>query len=265
MNALEQLRAAEVRGIALILAGVGTSDAARDFARSWLGDLEGHPDFVELRKTQKTVIQVKEVRETLQSFHLRPARAPVRILWIQADDLNDEGMNTLLKTLEEPPPYGIVILEAVRPMSIPPTVRSRCRTIRFAPRARQDVEAWLERERKVPTLRARLISALADGSRTRAEALATAWDELRPDRLPPGGDVAWTLALWGRAVSAALRVRAGTSPEAAAPWLAGGALDVLTALDEDRLVDLLDRITSAQTQIAQNVKPELALDAVGLP
>jgi len=50
-----------------------------------------------------------------------------------ADDLNQEGANALLKTLEEPPPRAILILIGTSAAKQLPTIRSRCKVIRFFP------------------------------------------------------------------------------------------------------------------------------------
>ncbi len=50
-----------------------------------------------------------------------------------ADYLNAEGANALLKTLEEPPPRSVLILIGTSPAKQLPTIRSRCQLIRFRP------------------------------------------------------------------------------------------------------------------------------------
>ncbi|MDX1946565.1 MAG: DNA polymerase III subunit [Pirellulaceae bacterium] len=60
-----------------------------------------------------------------------------------ADYLNKEGANCLLKTLEEPPPKSILILIGTSEQRQLPTIRSRCQIVRFAPLAADDVAAIL--------------------------------------------------------------------------------------------------------------------------
>jgi DNA polymerase-3 subunit delta' len=50
-----------------------------------------------------------------------------------ADFLNAEGANCLLKTLEEPPPQSVLILIGTSPARQLPTIRSRCQLVRFQP------------------------------------------------------------------------------------------------------------------------------------
>ena len=60
-----------------------------------------------------------------------------------ADALNRNGVNALLKTIEEPPPQSYVLLVAERPLALPATLRSRCQQLRFAIPAAPQARAWL--------------------------------------------------------------------------------------------------------------------------
>jgi DNA polymerase III subunit delta' len=51
----------------------------------------------------------------------------------RADTMNDEAANTLLKTLEEPPSYVVLLLLSDRPSQVLPTISSRCQPVRFDP------------------------------------------------------------------------------------------------------------------------------------
>ncbi len=63
-----------------------------------------------------------------------------------ADYLNPEGANSLLKTLEEPPPGSILILIGTSPAKQLPTIRSRCQVVRFGPLGQETVAGLLLRE-----------------------------------------------------------------------------------------------------------------------
>ena len=63
-----------------------------------------------------------------------------------ADFLNPEGANSLLKTLEEPPPSSVLILVGTSPAKQLPTIRSRCQLIRFRPLSSATVAELLERQ-----------------------------------------------------------------------------------------------------------------------
>ncbi|MFM2095944.1 MAG: polymerase subunit tau [Planctomycetota bacterium] len=75
------------------------------------------------------------MREGLcHNLSLKPFRGGRKIAIIDdADYLNPEGANCLLKTLEEPPPRSVLILIGTSPQRQLPTIRSRCQIIRFRP------------------------------------------------------------------------------------------------------------------------------------
>ncbi len=86
-----------------------------------------------------------------------------------ADFMNVEGANSLLKTLEEPPPRSVLILVGTTPAKQLPTIRSRCRIIRFDPLSEDAVADLLLRRGHVSDSdEARKLAQLADGSVGRA-------------------------------------------------------------------------------------------------
>src|SRR3546814_13903369 len=67
-----------------------------------------------------------------------------RVIIVDAvDDLETDGANALLKTLEEPPAKTLFLLVSHSPGRLLPTIRSRCRTLRFQPVARDAMTTWL--------------------------------------------------------------------------------------------------------------------------
>jgi len=86
-----------------------------------------------------------------------------------ADYLNKEGANCLLKTLEEPPPKSVLILIGTSLQRQLPTIRSRCQVVRFQPLATGDVAALLtERGLCDDSALARQAAAHSEGSLERA-------------------------------------------------------------------------------------------------
>jgi DNA polymerase III subunit delta' len=77
-----------------------------------------------------------------------------------ADTLNQEGANCLLKTLEEPPPGAVILLLATSLQKQLPTIRSRCQVVQFAPLTREQVTRILTDQDLVAA--PALIPALAD-------------------------------------------------------------------------------------------------------
>ena len=64
-----------------------------------------------------------------------------------ADDLNVNAANAILKTLEEPPPHGVLLMISHSPGRLLPTIRSRCRRLAFQPLPIEEAAAFV-RERE---------------------------------------------------------------------------------------------------------------------
>jgi len=108
-----------------------------------------HPDLLVLQrdpedgKTRRN-IPVEEARDLSEFFSKSPASAPYRVAIIDAaDDLNTGAANALLKTLEEPPPRGVIFLLATSPGALLPTIRSRCRRLAIRMPAREVAAPWV--------------------------------------------------------------------------------------------------------------------------
>ncbi|MEL6487080.1 MAG: DNA polymerase III subunit delta', partial [Pseudomonadota bacterium] len=76
--------------------------------------------------------RVREIRAMQRRLTTRPTLGSKRVIIINpADEMNKEAANALLKSLEEPPQGTFFILVAHRPSRLLPTIRSRCRVLRF--------------------------------------------------------------------------------------------------------------------------------------
>jgi DNA polymerase-3 subunit delta' len=117
-------------------AGVGKRELARRFAAELLGDHArvergSHPDLYVLEPLGEQ-IRIDDVRELRRDLHMRPFEAARRVyLVFDADSLNEDAADALLKDLEEPPPYAVVVLVAERLGPLPETIRSRCQLVPF--------------------------------------------------------------------------------------------------------------------------------------
>jgi len=141
-------------------------DKTKDqFKRVFFG---GHSDVGKVI-TYKRNILVDAIRDLEHHAHMTPFEANARFFIIDdADKMNDESSNALLKTLEEPPPTSYIFLITSRPDSLLPTIRSRSQMLRFAPVAKDDIELYLIDERAFSHDEARLAARLSRGSIGRA-------------------------------------------------------------------------------------------------
>lgn len=93
---------------------------------------------------KKQGIVVGVAKNLTDKLNRAPFSAPCKVAIIpEADSLNQDAQNVLLKTLEEPPANTIIILIAEKASEFLPTVLSRCRLIRFAGLSSKTVEAIL--------------------------------------------------------------------------------------------------------------------------
>jgi len=102
-----------------------------------------HAD-VAMVRPYKQIIRVKPMRELEREANFRPFEGVARIFIVEdADYMNDQAANALLKTLEEPPATSHLILTTTNPMALLATIRSRCQIIRFAPIPASEIEKFL--------------------------------------------------------------------------------------------------------------------------
>jgi DNA polymerase III subunit delta' len=161
-------------------AGVGKRRAALAFAAELLGD-EGrverrsHPDLYVLEPLGDQ-IRIDAIRELRHDLHMRPFEADRRVyLVFSAQLLNDEAADALLKDLEEPPPYAVLVLVADELGPLPETIRSRCQLVPFRRLSERAVRDEIgARAPGLPEEEQRALARLAAGRLDRAERLLDA-------------------------------------------------------------------------------------------
>jgi DNA polymerase-3 subunit delta' len=94
-----------------------------------------HPDFAWVEPRGAHEILVDDVRrQVVREIALRPFESSRRVFVIaDAERMNDESQNALLKTLEEPSPFAHLVLVSSAPGRLLPTIPSRCQQVRFGP------------------------------------------------------------------------------------------------------------------------------------
>jgi DNA polymerase III delta' subunit len=135
---------------------------------------------------EKNVLKIEQMRAMKQTAYLKPMVGRKRIFVIdQAEKMNEESANSVLKILEEPPAFTHIILITHNPYLILPTIKSRCQDLSFSQISKQDIEKVLV-ERGQDEEKARIISLLVRGNLKQAMNLD--WDEVQPLR-----EKAWQL------------------------------------------------------------------------
>lgn len=161
-------------------AGVGSLDDPGDPAAAKLVDAGNHPELISLVRQPKDKskdlarnITIDQVRQMIRRLHLSLSLGDWRVVIIDAvDDLETDGANALLKTLEEPPAQTLFLLVSHSPGRLLPTIRSRCRIVRFQPVEHDVMVAWLHEMRPMLDIEeVRAIAAAAGGVPGKALAL----------------------------------------------------------------------------------------------
>src|SRR5205807_2793218 len=117
----------------------------------------------------KQIIRVKPMRELEREANFRPFEGAACVFVVEdADYMNDQAANALLKTLEEPPPTSHLILTTTNPTALLATIRSRCQIIRFAPIASEAIERFLIEKENTSAADAVLLARTSRGSIGRA-------------------------------------------------------------------------------------------------
>jgi DNA polymerase III subunit delta' len=90
-----------------------------------------HPDLYVLEPVGDQ-IRIDDIRELRRDLHMRPFEADRRVYVVHsAETMNEDAADALLKDLEEPPPYAVIVLVADDLGPLPETIRSRCQLVPF--------------------------------------------------------------------------------------------------------------------------------------
>ena len=250
----------------------------------------GHPDVCVVAPDQTGAtprIKIEDIRELESRLIYRPLLAERKFCLIDdADRLTIEAANALLKTLEEPPGFALLILVSSRPFALPATIRSRCQPLRLGALALKETQSALMRLRGLSEQDAQLVAAVTEGRL--GEALATDLTTLReqhnllatltsPKALrsvsailttaetlakgeEPATEILDRLATWIRDIAL---TQLGVPPDRLThPGHDAQLRTLAESADLDQLVDVLQEIDSFQRNATRNLNPQLMLEHV---
>ena len=172
-------------------AGMGRKSIANAFAMTLLCEKGGsepcmmchsckqvmsgnHPDLIYVTHEKPGSIGVDDVREQINdTIMIRPYSSYYKIYIVdEAEKMTVQAQNALLKTIEEPPAYAVVMLLADNPGALLPTISSRCVQLNLKPVGDQLVKDYLMNEMHVPDYQAEVDASLAQGNIGKAERIA---------------------------------------------------------------------------------------------
>jgi len=126
------------------------------------------------------VLTIDQMRKLKHIAYFKPMVGEKRIFIIEnAESMNDEASNSLLKILEEPPLFSHIILITKNPFMIMSTIKSRCQILSFLPISRENIENELV-EKGYERKRARNISLIVQGNME--QALSLEWENVQSKR-----------------------------------------------------------------------------------
>jgi DNA polymerase-3 subunit delta' len=257
--------------------GVGKRLAAEAYAAGLLGcavtELNAHPDFVRAeREEEKKEFTIKKARELMERMRLSSARGGFVVALVdEAERLNIESANALLKAVEEPGPHTVYLFVTQAPERLPATLRSRLVAWRFEPVAVAELVPWLV-ARGIPLADAAFAAEAGAGSPARALAIlenraaytaavktTEAW--LGAVAQGPLGKAVWQLDVLARRVE--------KSDDAEGEWRAelrrGMRLSrALAGNDPGAFVRAGEGLLFAWRQVGSAVSPRLPLEAAAL-
>ncbi|MEG0799268.1 MAG: DNA polymerase III subunit [Clostridium sp.] len=103
-----------------------------------------HPDIIVVNKDTK-VTKIDTIRDkVVKEMGIKPYQGNYKIIIVaEADTVTIEGQNAMLKTIEETPSYGIVILVVQNIAKLLPTIKSRCIHMRFNALMQKEIMEYL--------------------------------------------------------------------------------------------------------------------------
>ena len=163
--------------------GMGKKSLAKLFAMSLLCTSEGekpcgachsckmalagtHPDFITVTHEKLNTLRVSEIRQqVVDDVPIKPYYGGKKVYIIpDAQKMNKEAQNSLLKTIEEPPDYAVLLLLTDSKDSLLPTVTSRCVSFSFRPLPDSIIKKYLTDKLDIEPARASAITSFSGGN-----------------------------------------------------------------------------------------------------
>lgn len=226
-----------------------------------------HPSYSVLqREPDKRDIAIDAVRELCASLAMTSHDGRAKVALIDpVDALNQNGVNALLKTLEEPSPGSLLLLLSERPMALPATLRSRCQMLRFGVPTIDQSTAWLlQHHRDAPEAARDQALQLAGGAPLRAAGyladehmlpLFTQWAGLMGDLDDARADPL-------QVASAVKRDQAPAFLSWLLAWIHGRLRDAPDSWMAQSLVQFGEAVTDAARRLQGNANAQLLVESL---
>lgn len=145
------------------------------------------PDIIYVTHEKPNVISVDDIRHQLNNdIVIKPYSSKYKIYIVdEAEKMNIQAQNALLKTIEEPPAYGIILLLTTNADAFLPTILSRCITLNLKSVNEDLIKEYLMKKYRIPDYQADVCAAFAQGNVGKAIQLASSgeFNELKAETL----------------------------------------------------------------------------------
>lgn len=142
-----------------------------------------HPDVIRVIHEKSNVISVREMREqVVNTIDVKPYKGPYKIYIIdEAEKMNNAAQNAILKTIEEPPVYAVLLLLTTNRGAFLPTILSRCILLNVKPVEECSVKKYLMDHFHIPKETAEFCAGYSMGNIGKAKdaALSEEFLEIR--------------------------------------------------------------------------------------
>ncbi|MBO3445723.1 DNA polymerase III subunit delta' C-terminal domain-containing protein [Clostridium sp. CCUG 7971] len=156
--------------------GIGKKKFAGELAKILLNteNVDSSPDYININADGSS-IKIAQIRKLQTDIIIKPHKEYKIYIINEAEKMTVEAQNALLKTLEEPPEYAIMILITSNKERLLDTIKSRCEIIKFLPISLLDLKKFLI-DKGIEEQRAQLLSVFSRGSIEKALELSESAD-----------------------------------------------------------------------------------------
>ena len=133
-----------------------------------------HPDIVFITHEKPNTISVDDIRSQINGdIAIKPYSGPKKIyIMNEGEKMTVQAQNALLKTLEEPPEYAVILILTTNVNSLLPTILSRCVLLNMKPVRDEQIKKFLMENMEIPSYKADICTAFARGNVGKARMLA---------------------------------------------------------------------------------------------
>ena len=139
---------------------------------------KNQPDIIYVRHEKPNTISVDDIRTQVNNdIVIKPYSSRYKIYMIdEAEKMNEQAQNALLKTIEEPPAYAVIMLLTTNADTFLPTILSRCVTLNIKVVPDEKIKKFLMEKYQIPDYQADVCVAFAQGNVGKAIQLASSDD-----------------------------------------------------------------------------------------